>query len=469
MPLAGCIGGSNTSDTLTRSIKFDLDQSTLRSVETPADVVHLAVTTFTFSPGGSFQVEGAIVAFTNLDGNAVEKPLADFTRRASLSAGDSVTITGAAFYSGIAIMQNGKTVVDRPARTADWLMADHAPLPLAATEGAKVGYDFSAKGTIGLAVDRFAAGGSEGGSFTNLQLDGSMTESGTLSLDAAQDGPALKVSLDADLTGHAEFAVSADVKSSEGNGPAGVKFNGDAHLNGQLAARFVDHELTEGGFGGSADGDFTLKMQAPGQSSYTEMPGARHPALSENEPFAWHAVPSSAAAPAEVVQFLTNLYGMTLAPGDSFSMKASQNDGSYGFDFTYTLNAAGRQDRTVGGHTFHALKMLGTTGFAMHGSGQEQTVRSFTFTYWIDSDSLLPIEMSWDAAETLSRTDLAGALEALSKAVPDVTLPDSMTLEATSSSTVKISNYAPGFQSTVAGGAFGFAFPLAAMGAGAFR
>ncbi|MEA3204365.1 MAG: hypothetical protein QOI63_2047, partial [Thermoplasmata archaeon] len=464
--LAGCAAPKEQSpDALVRTVRVDIDPATLSGVDGPDALMRLAKTTFTYTQlAGSLDVVGATVAYTDVLGNAVQKPLADFTGKQMLATGDAVTIEGAAFTSSLAIAKGGVPVASREGRSASWLQAAGAPLPLAASSGGLAGYHLSSTGALGLSLDKFSTDGSDPMTVSDAKLDSSAKLEGTLALGATSQGGVLNVSLAASLTATSSLSASGTVQAGNHSGPASAAYQGDAQVAGTFALQFAGGTLQQAGAGGSAHADATVQVRQPGEAEATEMPGMQHPLLDESQPFTWTPAPTD-AAPAEMRTFLQNLYGLSLLPGDRFTVHVATTQGGVGGEFVYDLSAAALQDRTVAGHAFSALKLIGQYSAAVRVDGKGDTAKAMAFTYWVDAATLLPLEMSWEAAQTFSNRDFEAVWSVLRMFNPDTALPENLHLTASATGSILLDRFAPGFQlpaAAVVGGGTGLWVPLAA-------
>ncbi|HEX2066866.1 MAG TPA: hypothetical protein VHI93_08650, partial [Candidatus Thermoplasmatota archaeon] len=427
-----------------------------------------AETTFTYTQLGSdLAVADATVAYTDASGNPLRRPLADFTSKSTLSPGDAVAIGGASFLSPISLSTSAGVVAAREARTAAWLQAMGVPLPLAATDGGEARYRLTASGGLSFSFNRLEMPEGNPREVQDATFSSSGSASGTLALAARAEGQALNVTLEASLAATSDLAASATLTGRDGSGPAGVRQHGEATLAGVAALRFLGGTLSQAGAGGSVHADATLQVREPGEAGYAEPPGMSHPLVDETVPFEWSSPLQGEAAPADVVAFLQQLYGLSLVPGDRFTVRASAGPGPVGGELSYDLSVAARQDRTVAGTTVPALKLLGTYGLAVRLNGRPDTLRSFAFTEWVDADTLLPLEVSWEATQTFSEDDLAPVRDLVRSFAEGTVLPDQLDLQATLTGSVTLTRLAPGLRAAAAtaiGGATVLWLPMAIGG-----
>ncbi|HEX2065928.1 MAG TPA: hypothetical protein VHI93_03865, partial [Candidatus Thermoplasmatota archaeon] len=114
-----------------------------------------------------------------------------------------------------------------------------------------------------------------------------------------------------------------------------------------------------------------------------------------------------------------------------------------------------------------ALKLLGTYGLAVRLNGRPDTVRSFAFTEWVDANTFLPLEMSWEAAQTFSEDDLAPVRDLARSFAEGTVLPDQLDLQATLTGSVTLTHLAPDLRAAAAtaiGGATVLWLPMAIGG-----
>ncbi|HUR61082.1 MAG TPA: hypothetical protein VM286_01790 [Candidatus Thermoplasmatota archaeon] len=476
--LSGCLSPPATdAEPLVRTVRLDLDPRTAPEMETPRDMLRQFRTTFTYTQGdGTLTVSRATVAFTGVDGQAVSRPLSAYTSESTLSKGDAITIEGAAMTSGFSLSEDGSPVASRAPRTAPWLIAEGTPIPLAAADGGLALYRIEARSALGFSFDRLAmTEDGESQSVTDLKLDAHSAAEGTLALASRAEGPALNVSLAAHLTSTSDLVGTAMVSQPEASGPAGVRYNGHAALDGTAALLFAEGALSKAGAGGSVLADATLLVREPGEAEYSEEGDLEHPVLDETLPFTWETeeTPSSQemggsgeeGLTAQMRTLLLELYGLDLVPGDRFTLHVASSEGGYGGELGYDLVVAGAQDRTVAGHTFHALKLQGTYSLAFRLDGRSDTARSFAFTYWIDGDTMLPLDMSWEAAISFSKSDLSAVWAAVRSFGQGVEVPEALQMQATGKGSVLLTSFSPGLQTSAlnaVGGATSLWIPMAA-------
>ncbi len=454
---SGCIsplgGGATQSDALVRIVRFTFDDETLESLERVDDPDEffqaVSATFFRYTHDGEDVQAGDVLAtFVDRSGRDVERPLSDFTNAGTLSAGDQVTITGAAPYSTMALRSGDEVIAERRHVVADWFHAGGMPLPLAAPQGSSAAWRATGDAGLDVSFARASYDWAEDDAYVSCEgeceprqashREGIILEDVHFDLEAQAWGDFAMAALavdgqthvDMELDGH--FGVGSsldgfvqmfrdreDNVSAEDSGGFGYEVNASAEGEGLVRMIFdASGALTATGGEGSYATAANARSWAPGMDGSEifdeEMPAGS----SAYREYPFH---SGEPVPGLVANLVADIYGMTLVPGDSFEIVAMYAEDDVDVDASLEILVAAREDKAVTAGTIPTLRIETSISFEATPTGSSPNSMSIQgLTHWIHADTYLPVLIQQQTpADWPSDEDLQELFDVISEFASD--------------------------------------------------
>ncbi len=488
--LSGCVNpffsdGADQKGELVRLVRFTFDENTMDSmyyVDDPDAFLRLASKTFfTYTHSGVTAAPATVTAvFVDDRGRDVERPLSEYTTTALLEEGDVVVITGAAPYSPMTLRDATGVIAERRPIIADWLMVDGVPLPLAAPKGSSAAWRLQGEAQATVGFDH--AGFEENHTYRDYTCDASgecnttmevyyqATELDDLSLTAGGSGSGtLAVSaLASGQNTHVDFLIDGTFtigstldglvsvfndhrgnRSAEESGPFGYEFSGSATGEGMSRMVFGPNGRLvatggEGSFSTSATGKVwmpgTPKDQAEDMFDDEDMP---------SDSFGYEEFPYEGGdeAPGMVADFIADIYGMSLVPGDAFEFQVSYDE-DMAVEATASIVVAAKETKQVAAGAIETLRI--ETSFALTATPENGSPNSIAFTgltHWIHAKTYLPVLIQqatpadWPSDEEINELiDAIQAFGAGTGSLDGVTLPTGLHSSITAEATMELTN-----------------------------
>lgn len=462
---AGCASvtpdGASGSGTLTRHVTFSFSETSNFSYSgTPEEqVAHFAKTSFDYKQGsGTLDVAGVNVHFQTVGGLDSKVALSTLTSKTQIASGETVALapSGMSWLSSMTLEQAGTTLASRTGADRSWFTVEGAPIPIASTQSGSAAWSLHADGKLGAHLKglEFTSKGPtqcDGSGctqpmvtntidkvdldYTNT-LDGTfeerttMQESGT---KVAVSLPSLKDRMD----------VTAGFKGTIGGQSLDVGLTGG--ITATLAAAGdltfdAAREVSAAGGQGSVnvDGGFSFTGLPAGANDNNPLSNIHY---SNSVPYTSQAIHLGGHGDATLSAFLKRLWAVDLAVGDQFNFQFKSSFA----DMTYVSQVLGGDAKMVGSVLRPTLRLSDHFSTDIH-IGTTPRTFAFDFTYWVDSQSYLPIYEQGSITQTVRASDfpeLRTLFESLvaSDGGSVHSYPDDASLTITTQATLQMTSY----------------------------